>query len=232
MNPLDYTGQKFGALTAIKPTGDRNISGAYIWEFKCDCGNYYKCAATVVRQKGKLSKNSNIPSCGCNTAKAKSKAAIKTHTKHGYLTNKPHPLYSIYNAIMSRCYNKNTKSYKNYGAKGVIICDEWLHHPEVFIKWSIDNGWKKGLEIDKDIKVKNSKIYSPLTCMYVTKATNIRHSHSRETAFGKNKSIKLSTEQVNKIIKLYSTKEYSQYYLGKLFDVSRSTIQRIIRLSK
>ena len=232
MKPKNYTGLRFGSLIAIKNTYTKNISGSYIWEFKCDCGNYYKCAATVVKQKNKISKNNNIPSCGCKVSEAKSKAATKAHTKHGYLKGKPHPLYSIYNAIMSRCYNKNTKSYKDYGAKGVTMCDTWLHHPEMFIKWSILNGWKKGLEIDKDIKIKNSKIYSPSTCTYVSKAININFSHSRETAFGKNKAIKLSVREVNKIIKLYATKKYSQYFLSRQFKVSRSAIQRILRLAK
>jgi len=58
---LDITGQRFGRLTAIKPTGQRE--GTYVvWEFLCDCGNTtYKKASRV--------KVGHVKSCGCLSPK-------------------------------------------------------------------------------------------------------------------------------------------------------------------
>ena len=53
-------------------------------------------------------------------------------TRHGL---KKHPLYSIWKGIKSRCYNPRTKAYKNYGGRGIKICDEWMD-PGEFIKYA------------------------------------------------------------------------------------------------
>ena len=54
---IDLTGQKFNMLTAVKLVG-KSKSGAYIWLFKCDCGNEKEIRSDIV-------KNGNIKSCGC-----------------------------------------------------------------------------------------------------------------------------------------------------------------------
>ena len=54
--------------------------------------------------------------------------------------------------------------YKNYGARGVTICDEWLSNFEAFYDWSITNGYGKGLSIDR---IDNDKGYYPDNCRWV-----------------------------------------------------------------
>lgn len=90
--------------------------------------------------------------------------------KHGHSY---HPIYSVWRAMINRCYNKKSTYYHNYGGRGVRVCDEWRHDFAAFFNWSIANGWQKGLEIDKDIKG-NGMIYSPDTCVFVTRKENGR----------------------------------------------------------
>lgn len=62
--------------------------------------------------------------------------------------------------IMKRCYNKKSVMYSCYGAKGITVCEEW-HDREVFRKWCKDNGWTKGLKVDR---IDAAKGYSPDNC--------------------------------------------------------------------
>lgn len=74
--------------------------------------------------------------------------------KHGL---SKHPLHNVWHGIKCRCYGKSSKGYNNYGALGVIMCDEWKNNFKSFYDWAISNGWEKGLQIDKDIKAKKNR---------------------------------------------------------------------------
>lgn len=87
-----------------------------------------------------------------------------------------HPVYRAYHHMLERCYKPNTKHYDKYGGKGVTVCDEWKNDYLAFKKWSLDNGWEKGLEIDKDILSKGLKTYSPSTCKWVTHKENCQYT--------------------------------------------------------
>ena len=74
----DVTGQRFGMLTAVRPTDERNDCGAVIWEFKCDCGNTVFMSVTEVKGR-------KIPSCGCEDARGR-KIKDVTGRRFGMLT--------------------------------------------------------------------------------------------------------------------------------------------------
>lgn len=88
-------------------------------------------------------------------------------------------LYHIWDNILKRCYNEKNVQYKNYGEKGVVVCEEW-HNFQNFAKWYIENEvWNKEtnykLSIDKDILcyISNiNKIYSPETCILIPEELN------------------------------------------------------------
>jgi hypothetical protein len=122
-------------------------------EYLCECGE--KCIGYVSNVK-----TGKKISCGC-------KKGLGT-PKHGL---SEHPLYAAWENMYSRCYNAKVISYKNYGGRGVEMCNEWKDSPEVFIRWGLENGWQIGLELDKDIKG-NGMLYSPETCLFVTRKVN------------------------------------------------------------
>ena len=77
-------------------------------------------------------------------------------------------LYRRYMDMKGRCYNHNNCNYKHYGARGIKICDEWLGKDgyKNFEKWSLENGYKKELSLDK---IDNNGNYSPDNCRWATK---------------------------------------------------------------
>lgn len=84
--------------------------------------------------------------------------------------------YRTYDNIKTRCYNKNSPKYKSYGARGVIICDEWLQSREAFIKWCDETCKDITLTIER-IDVNGN--YEPNNCTWVTmeqQAKNKRNS--------------------------------------------------------
>jgi hypothetical protein len=91
----------------------------------------------------------------------------KKHNRHGY---KDHPLYQVWVGIKQRCYNKNAFGYKYWGERGIKICDEWVEDPKCFINWALNNGWEKGLEIDR---IDNDKGYFSNNVRFVTHQKNM-----------------------------------------------------------
>lgn len=91
---------------------------------------------------------------------------------HGRHTWKNPNLAWKFASMKRRCYNKNSPDYKNYGGRGIKICDEWLEDPLKFEAWAIETGFKPGLEIDR---IDNDKGYGPDNCRWVTKSFNVTH---------------------------------------------------------
>ena len=77
-------------------------------------------------------------------------------------------LYTTYHGMHSRCERKSHSSYKNYGGRGIAICHEWCGKDGFFNfkKWAINNGWVKGLSLDR---IDNEKGYSPDNCRFATR---------------------------------------------------------------
>jgi hypothetical protein len=141
---IDLTGQKFGRW-AVLGRGGKNKQGKILWECICDCGKY----AMV---EGNSLKSGNSTSCGCY--------GKTTQLKHGMHNTK---IYKVWSAMKRRCYSPNDKAYKNYGAKGIQVCEEWSDSFENFYIWAINNGYKEGLSIDR---VNSSGNYEPSNCRW------------------------------------------------------------------
>ena len=100
---------------------------------------------------------------------------MKTHGKSNDI------LYKRYLGMLNRCYNKNSPKYDSHGGRGVTVADIWLGENgfENFEKWALENGFRKYLQIDKDIGSRKlniyPEIYSPETCSFVTEEENSKH---------------------------------------------------------
>jgi hypothetical protein len=101
--------------------------------------------------------------------------------KYGYITSKhgrDTKAYSQWHSMIQRCYN----GHVNY--LDCTVCEEWLDFQE-FAKWHEVTYPNDGLavELDKDIKVPGNRVYSPETCLFVTRAENLRAAREKTYSF-------------------------------------------------
>ena len=79
--------------------------------------------------------------------------------------------------MKQRCYNKNKDNYKWYGGRGISVCDEWLNNFMSFYDWSINNGYKDGLKIDR---IDVNKNYCPENCRFITQKEQCRNTRKNQ----------------------------------------------------
>lgn len=94
---------------------------------------------------------------------------------HGLYKKYPQ-LFNLYQTIKTRCTNPKRYNYKNYGGRGITLCDEWKEAKN-FILWALSNGYKKGLQIDR---IDNNKGYSPSNCRFVTNKENSNNRRNKK----------------------------------------------------
>ena len=163
----DFTGKKIYKLTVIKRTYE-NLNRTDIsywhrisvwWECQCDCGNRSLVTSQNLR-------NGLTKSCGC-MKREQIKDLHKKQRTHGQGRTK---LYAIWNGMRRRCFNiKNQR----YGGRGIKVCKEWWESFELFRDWSLDNGYKEGLTIDR---INNDGNYEPGNCRWVTCKENLQNT--------------------------------------------------------
>ena len=96
----------------------------------------------------------------------------KAPEKHGLCK---HPLNIVWCGMKERCNNPNSENYKWYGGRGIRVCEEWNNNFYSFYTWAINNGWEKGLELDR---LDNMKDYCPENCKWVTHKQQCRNRRS------------------------------------------------------
>lgn len=79
--------------------------------------------------------------------------------------------------MRNRCENPKREKYKDYGGRGIKVCDEW-HNVSNFVSWALNNGYEKGLQLDRK---DNNGNYCPENCHFVTPKENSRNR--RNTKF-------------------------------------------------
>ena len=105
-------------------------------------------------------------------------------------------LIIIRHSMYCRCYYPGTNGYKNYGGRGIKMCDEWINNPQSFYDWAMNNGYEEGLSIDR-IDVNGN--YEPSNCRWVTKEVqdNNRRNNRKITYKGETKTLSQWSKKYN-----------------------------------
>lgn len=174
----DLSGQQFGRWTAIAES-TRDRAGNVMWRCKCECG--------VVRDVSSNSlRNGKSKSCGCwNSEKARARLTTLV-TKHGLTL---HPLYTVWNDMKARCFNRKDRSYPRYGGRGITVCNEWRNEFQTFYNWATVNGYARGLQIDR---IDNEGNYEPCNCRWATRSENGRNKRNNRIIEFNGKAVCLS----------------------------------------
>lgn len=150
-----YVGRKNNKLTVL---GISKIDGRKYFLCQCDCGNK-KYIEPNFWEDG------TIKSCGCMR-----KNLMLQHSED------LDRLRRIHGGMKQRCYNKKCAGYRNYGGRGIIICNEW-HDRENFIEWALSHGYRNDLSIDR-INVNGN--YEPSNCRWADDETQRENRRPRD----------------------------------------------------
>jgi len=215
----DLTGVRFKRWTVVEFS--HKVGFKKYWKCLCDCGNTANVRVDTLLNGGSMS-------CGCLIPDM----AVKTHTKHGLSKREIQPSeYGIWQAMIQRCTNPNTKGYKNYGGRGVRVCDRWLgrYGFENFIE---DMGYRpsKGYSIDRYPNNKTGN-YEPSNCRWGTSAQQSRGKRNNRniTYNGETLCIKDMCKKYNiKSRSVYQKAQRSGITIERSFDffIKRGRIRR------
>lgn len=152
-------GLRFGRLTLVAP-GDSYTSGGARWDCLCDCGSMRLVSVSNLLSGG-------TQSCGC-LRNERVTAALQKHgcNRKGLRTK----AYRTWAHILDRCNNPSSASYKNYGARGITVCEKW-HTFEGFLEDMGEPSYE--LTIDR---VNNEAGYSKDNCRWVTRSIQARNT--------------------------------------------------------
>jgi hypothetical protein len=177
-NFKDLNGQTFGRLTV---EGEPFYKGQFLhWPCKCTCGQKTNVATRHLNNK-------SIQSCGC-FGREKSREAATTHG-----LGKP-PEYGIWSGMWDRCTNANGPKFKDYGGRGIKVCDRW----EKFENFYSDMGSRPSNSHEIDRYPDNDGNYEPSNCRWATKKEqcNNRRSCRMFTFRNRTQSLKLWCEDL------------------------------------
>jgi len=141
------------------------------------------------------------------------------------LTRKNNPLYSTWKNMRDRCNNPNNPKYKNYGGRGIFVCEEW----DNFLIFSQDMGPKptKTSQLDR---INNNAGYFKDNCEWIEKTENLKKKGLYTTKYDLPKGVTLSPCK-SKYISQFK-KDNIKYYLGTFITPKEAHLAYIIKLSE
>lgn len=158
-----WIGKKIGKWTVLKIgiriEGDKKYR--QYWRCRCECGN-----ESLVRTDGLRNENtSQCIECADNNT--------RSHIKHGHAGNDakrpPSATYNSWEAMKRRCFKKDVRSWKDYGGRGITVCDRWLTFKHF---WEDMGDRPKHLQLER---IDNDGNYEPGNCKWATAKENVNN---------------------------------------------------------
>ena len=195
---INLLNQQFGKLKVLrKDSNPPDSSGAW-WICQCECGTIKSIRSNDLRSKR------GTKSCGCSK--------MESHTTHNMSYTEE---YQTWKDMKRRCSDKNYNQYKDYGGRGIIICENWLESFENFFK---DMGLKpfSGASIER---INNNGNYEPGNCKW---------SNHEEQNRNRRYNVIKDKQQADQIRQQYSTGNFTQKQLAQIYNCDEPIIWQII----
>ena len=157
----NHVGETYGIYTLIEFLNEKDKYGHYLYKGKCKiCGyeiikpfNHFSAPSAIVNNCKHLDRNGNY----------------YNFNKYTWDNKR---IGNIFKGMKGRCYDKNDKSYKWYGEKGIKVYKEWIDNPKLFEIWARSNGYEDNLTIDR---IDENKDYCPENCRWISNSDNAKY---------------------------------------------------------
>lgn len=151
---IDLTGRNFDKLKVVERAEDKG--GQTMWLCSCECGNVTIVNASALR-------SGHTKSCGCY----RYTIPKEINTKHGKSRTQTHKTWCD---IKSRCLCLTDHAYKDYGGRGITVCDRWRYSFEAFYEdvSKLPHFNEKGFTLDR---IDNDGNYEPNNVRWVDRIT-------------------------------------------------------------
>lgn len=144
----------------------------------CEYLNVKQCSLASYYKRNKLCKGYKVVKLGSSTHN-------DTKTR----------LFKIWSGMKERCYREKHSHYKNYGGRGIKVCEKWKNDFGEFKEWAINNGYKENLTLDR-INVNGN--YEPSNCRWATQKE--QHNNTRKNHYIQYKGKTYTISQLSELV--------------------------------